>query len=92
MQGILISLLGPTFGKPGAEQAALQVQVSLLEAKAAVLACQKLRLALLEPPADVLEVLIDPATGARKPQNSAAHLQQLAPQVCSLRRLVTRLV
>lgn len=122
MQGNLISLLIPTFGKTGAEQASLQdqaslldarqldilycfppledtgaeqasvqVQASLLEAKAAVLACQKLRLPLLEPPAEVLEVATDPASGARKPQSSAAHLQQLAPQVCTVSRLVYRI-
>ena len=91
MQGILISLLVATFETTDAEQASLQIQASLLEAKAAVMACQKLRLPLLEPPAEVLEVPTDPATGARKPQSSAAQLQQLAPQVCTVSQLVYRI-
>ena len=57
------------------------LQTSLVEARAAVLACQKLRLPLLEPPTGAASVPSDPVTGARKPQNAATHLQQLVPQV-----------
>ena len=62
-------------------------QVSLVQAEAAALTCQKQSKALLEPPATQLDSAAPPARVARKPQDDMPYLQQVIPQVhcCSLR-------
>ena len=57
------------------------MQASLLESRAAVAACQKQQIALLEPPADIAAAPLDFSAGARKPDNSASSLQKLIAQV-----------
>lgn len=57
------------------------MQVSLLEAQAAVAACRKLRVPLLEPPSEQSAAVMDPLSGIRKSDGSLPQLQQLIPQV-----------
>ena len=56
------------------------MQISLLEAKAAVAACQKLRVPLLEPPSEPPATPVDPVTAIRQPDSSLPQLQRLIPQ------------
>lgn len=57
------------------------MQVSLLEAQAAVAACRRLQALLLEPPSDPPTAVVDQVTGVRKAGSSLPQLQQLIPQV-----------
>ena len=55
------------------------MQASLLEAKAAIAACQKMRAPLLEPPSDPPVAAEGPVTAVRKPDSSQPQLQRLIP-------------